>query len=127
MGRCELSGSESGPEYLAADFRLDWKRGVNLPKRVRLPAGKCLNNAIEPDHRRLKQRLHPMLARKNLRIAAIVIDTFKVAVEARQVRLEHGAKSKPPWLRIWLDSKSCIKSAARAAQAQPCSQTPRTR
>ena len=35
----------------------DLKENGELPKRVRVRASKYLNNAIEQDHRRVKQRL----------------------------------------------------------------------
>jgi IS6 family transposase len=44
-----------------------------LPKRVVVRSGKYLNNLIEQDHRRIKQRLRPMLGLKSFQTAAIVI------------------------------------------------------
>ena len=32
-----------------------------MPKRVRVRSSKYLNNGIEQDHRRVKQRIRPML------------------------------------------------------------------
>lgn len=39
----------------------DLKQSGELPKRVRVRSSKYLNNIIEQDHRRVKQRLGPML------------------------------------------------------------------
>ena len=50
------------------------KENGELPKRVRVRTSKYLNNAIEQDHRRIKQRLRPILGLKSFRTAAIVID-----------------------------------------------------
>jgi len=43
----------------------DLKRAGELPKRVRIRSSKYLNNTIEQDHRRVKQRLRPMLGLKS--------------------------------------------------------------
>jgi hypothetical protein len=39
----------------------DLKQSGELPKRVRVRSSKYLNNTIEQDHRRVKQRVRPML------------------------------------------------------------------
>ena len=41
--------------------------GGELPKRVQVRSSKYLNNTIEQDHRRVKQRLRPMLGLKSFR------------------------------------------------------------
>src|SRR5215831_13739340 len=46
----------------------DRKRTGELPKRVRVQSSKYLNNTIEQDHRRVKQRLGPMLGLKSFRL-----------------------------------------------------------
>ena len=48
----------------------DLKESGELPKRVRVRTSKYLNNMIEQDHRRVKQRLRPMLGLKSFRTAA---------------------------------------------------------
>jgi transposase-like protein len=50
------------------------KENGELPKRVRVRTSTYLNNTSEQDHRRIKQRLRPMLGSKSFRTAAIVID-----------------------------------------------------
>jgi len=45
------------------------KASGELPKRVRVRTSKYLNNTIEQDHRRVKQRLRPMLGLKSFRTA----------------------------------------------------------
>ncbi|HTF61461.1 MAG TPA: DDE-type integrase/transposase/recombinase, partial [Edaphobacter sp.] len=51
----------------------DLKEDGELPKRVLLHCSKYLNNLIEQEHRRIKQRLRPMLGLKSFRTAAVVI------------------------------------------------------
>jgi DDE domain len=46
------------------------KKTGELAKRVRVRSSKYLNNTIEQDHRRVKQRLRPMLGLKSFRTAA---------------------------------------------------------
>jgi len=47
----------------------DLKDSGELPRRVRVRTSKYLNNVIEQDHRRVKQRLVPMLGLKSFRTA----------------------------------------------------------
>jgi hypothetical protein len=47
------------------------KKTGELAKRVRVRSSKYLNNTIEQDHRRVKQRLRPMLGLKSFRTAAV--------------------------------------------------------
>src|SRR3954454_18956540 len=44
-----------------------------IPKRVRVRSCKYLNNGIEQDHRRVKQRIGPMLGFKRFDSAAVTI------------------------------------------------------
>jgi transposase-like protein len=57
----------------------DLKATGELPKRVRVRTSKYLNNAIEQDHRRIKQRLRPMLGFKSFHSAAVVIGGVELA------------------------------------------------
>jgi putative transposase len=57
----------------------DLKEDGELPKRVLLRSSKYLNNLIEQDHRRIKQRLCPMLGLKSFRTAAVVIGGIELA------------------------------------------------
>ena len=51
----------------------DLKKTGELSQRVRVRSNKYLNNVIEQDHRRVKQRLRPMLGWQSFRTAAVVI------------------------------------------------------
>jgi transposase-like protein len=55
-----------------------------LPMRVRLRTSKHLNNAIEQHHRRVKQRLRPMLGLKSFPTAAVVIGGIELAGKSRR-------------------------------------------
>ena len=44
-----------------------------LPRRVQVRSCKYLNNVIEQDHRRIKQRVRPMLGFKRFETAAVTI------------------------------------------------------
>ena len=57
----------------------DLKENGELPKRARVRTSKYLNNAIEQDHRRVRQRLRPMLGLKSFRTAAVVISGIELA------------------------------------------------
>jgi transposase-like protein len=48
------------------------RKNDELPKRVLVRTSKYLNNAIEQGHRRVKQRLRPMLGLKSCRTAGVI-------------------------------------------------------
>ena len=50
----------------------DLKDDGELPKRVVVRSSKYLNNLIEQDHRRIKQRLRPMLGLKSFETARVI-------------------------------------------------------
>ncbi len=49
-----------------------------LPRRVRVRSSKYLNNMIEQDHRRIKQRTRPMLGFKRFDHAAVTISGIEL-------------------------------------------------
>ena len=55
------------------------KNNGELPKRVVVRSSKYLNNLIEQDHRRIKQRLRPMLGLKSFQTAEVVIGGIELA------------------------------------------------
>jgi transposase-like protein len=61
-----------------------------LPMRVRLRTSKYLNNAIEQDHRRVKQRLRPMLGLKSFPTAAVVIGGIELAEKIKKGQFQLG-------------------------------------
>jgi len=56
---------------------------------------KYLNNTIEQDHRRVKQRLGPMLGLKSFRIAAIVIGGIELAEKIKKGQFKIGKLRGP--------------------------------
>ena len=64
-----------------------------LPKRVRVRTSKYLNNAIEQDHRRVKQRLHPMLGLKSFPTAAVVIGGIELAEKIKKGQFKLGGRT----------------------------------
>ena len=55
-----------------------------MPKRVRVRSSKYLNNGIEQDHRRVKQRIRPMLGFKRFHTAAVTISGIELAAKIRK-------------------------------------------
>ncbi len=66
------------------------KASVELPKRVRVRTSKYLNNTIEQDHRRVKQRLRPMLGLKSFRTATVVIGGIELAEKIKKGQFKIG-------------------------------------
>ena len=81
----------------------DLKSNGELPKRVVVRTSKYLNNVIEQDHRRVKQRLRPMLGLKSFRTAAVVISGIELAekIKKKQFQMSKlgGATARMP--QIW--------------------------
>jgi transposase-like protein len=55
-----------------------------LPRRVQVRSCKYLNNVIEQDHRRIKQRLRPMLGFKRFETAAVTIRVIELAEKIKK-------------------------------------------
>ena len=68
----------------------DLKDDGELPKRVVVRSSKYLNNLIEQDHRRIKQRLRPMLGLKSVETAAIVISGIELAEKVKKGQFKIG-------------------------------------
>ena len=68
----------------------DLKASGELSKRVRIRSSKYLNNLIEQDHRRVKQRLRPMLGLKSFRTAVVVISGIELAEKIRKGQYRTG-------------------------------------
>ena len=68
----------------------DLKGAGELPNRVLVRSSKYLNNLIEQDHRRIKQRLRPMLGLKSFETAEIVISGIELAEKIKKGRFKTG-------------------------------------
>ena len=66
------------------------KENGELARRVRIGTSKYLNNTIEQDHRRVKQRLRPMLGLKSLRTAVRVISGIELAEKIKKGQFKIG-------------------------------------
>ena len=67
-----------------------------MPKRVRVRSSKYLNNEIEQDHRRVKQRIRPMLGFKCFQTAAVTISGIELAAKTRKHQFKVGKLSGRP-------------------------------
>jgi len=74
-----------------------------MPKRVRVRSSKYLNNGIEQDHRRVKQRLRPMLGFKRFQTAAVTISGIELATKIRKHQFKVAADDNSGNL----DSRGC--------------------
>lgn len=61
-----------------------------MPRRVRVRSSKYLNNRIEQDHRRVKQRIRPMLGFKRFETAAVTISGIELAAKIRKQQFKVG-------------------------------------
>src|SRR5271166_5091981 len=60
------------------------KAAGTLSHRVRIRSSKYLNNVVEQDHRRIKQRLRPMLGLKRFETAAVTIQGIELAEKIKK-------------------------------------------
>jgi len=74
----------------------DLKAEGKMPKRVRVRSSKYLNNGIEQDHRRVKQRIRPMLGFKRVCTAAVTISGIELAAKIRKHQFKLGLLSGRP-------------------------------
>ena len=67
------------------------KAAGTLPRGVRIRSCKYLKNVIEQDHRRIKQRVRPMLGFKRFETAAVTIRGIELAekIKKQQFNLNH--------------------------------------
>ena len=66
------------------------KSGVLRPK-TKVRTSKYLNNIVEQDHRRVKQRIYPMLGFKSFRTAAVAISGIELAQKIRKGQYDTSA------------------------------------
>ena len=74
-----------------------------LPPRVQVRSSKYLNNLIEQDHRRIKQRVRPMLGFKRFETAAVTICGIELAAKIRkhQFNLEPLTRKATTAPELW--------------------------
>ena len=66
------------------------KEDGELPRRVKVRSNQYLNNLIEQDHRRLKQRIRPMLGFKRCDNAVVTISGIELAEKIKKGQFSSG-------------------------------------
>ena len=59
-----------------------------FPRRVQVRSCKYLNNVVEQDHRRIKQRIRPMLGFKRFETAAVTIRGIELAAKIKKQQFD---------------------------------------
>jgi transposase-like protein len=79
------------------------KAAGGLPRRVRVRSSKYLNNVIEQDHRRIKQRIRPMLGFKRFETAAVTIRGIELTekIKKQQFNLKPLTREATTAQGIW--------------------------
>ena len=74
-----------------------------LPGRVQVRSCKYLNNVVEQDHRRIKQRVRPMLGFKRFETAAVTIRGIELAakIKKQQFNLKAVTSNATTAPEIW--------------------------
>ena len=74
-----------------------------LPDRVQVRSCKYLNNLVEQDHRRIKQRLRPMLGFKRFETAAVTLRGIELAekIKKGQFRVARLNEKIMPMPAVW--------------------------
>ena len=68
----------------------DMKETGELSKRVRVRSSQYLNNLVEQDHRRVKQRIRPMLGFKRFDNAAVTISGVELTEKIKKGQFKTG-------------------------------------
>jgi transposase-like protein len=87
--RSAIRPSSPGLFGFAPEPVQELKSEGRLPQRVRVRSSKCLNNLIEQDHRRIKQRIRAMLGFKRFENAAVTISGIELVqkIQKRQFKI----------------------------------------
>jgi transposase-like protein len=71
------------------------KESATLPMNVCVRKSKYLNNLIEQDHRRVKQRVYPMLGFKRFGNAAVTISGIELAHKIKKGQFDTSTLGHP--------------------------------
>jgi transposase-like protein len=66
------------------------KSAGSMSRRVQIRSSKYLNNVVEQDHRRVKQRIGPMLGFKRFDTATITISGIELAEKIKKAQFKIG-------------------------------------
>ena len=80
----------------------EMKDDGELPRRVKVRSSKYLNNLVEQDHRRVKQRIRPMLGFKRFDDAAVTISGIELAE-----KIKKGQSGRASWAGERRRCRSC--------------------
>jgi transposase-like protein len=75
------------------------KEGV-LPSEMKIWTSKYLNNIIEQDHRRVKQRIYPMLGFKSFSNATVTINGIGLVQKIRKGQFDIANIKKSSGMRV---------------------------
>jgi transposase-like protein len=70
--------------------RTPTKETGELPCRVKVRSSQYLNNVVEQDHRRVKQRIRPMLGFKRFDHAAVTLSGIELAEQIKKGQFKTG-------------------------------------
>ena len=101
----------------------DLKEADELPKGVNVRSSKYLNNLIEQDHRRIKQRLRPMLGLKSFATAKVVSGGIELAEKIKKGQFKMGklggpTATMPEIWRAWLPNRKLSESKRQVGQGR---------
>ena len=68
----------------------EMKEDRELPRRVQVRSSQYLNNLIEQDHRRVKQRIRPMLGFKRFDYAVVTLSGIELAEKIKKEQFKTG-------------------------------------
>ena len=72
----------------------EMKEDGELPGRVKVRSSQYLNNLVEQDHRRVKQRIRPMLGFKRFDNAVVTISGIELAEKIKKGQFKKGQFKK---------------------------------
>jgi transposase-like protein len=83
---------EARDDAYAASHRAitELKSVGTIARHVGIRSSKYLNNIVEQDHRRIKQRIRPMLGFKRFETAAVTISGIELAEKIRKQQFKTG-------------------------------------
>src|SRR5262249_49793518 len=67
----------------------------SMSRRVRVRSSKYLNNIVEQDHRRIKQRIMPMLGFKRFDTATVTISGIELSEKIKKAQFKIGKLTTP--------------------------------
>jgi len=81
----------------------------SMSPRVRVRSSKYLNNIVEQDHRRIKQRIMPMLGFKRFDTATVTISGIELAEKIKKAQFKIGKLTRRPVTvpAIWAAVLAC--------------------